>query len=250
MRSLRLVGAMVASLAVLTSCGGNDAKSEGPTSPATSPSTTAPAPSVTSSTPSRPAVKTRTAADLKKALVALGDLPAGFSVEPDGSDDGDVDMTSKDPRCAALARLMNADTAPGSKGTATRSFSGGQEGPFIDESLDAMGSAAAVAALQKTFRAAVASCSRLTLSIPGEGRSTVSVRQISAPKQGTGPFAVRFTATGGPLDGLEVSLVTTGIDDVVLGMTFVAAVPEDVDGATGVAVDKAKSVLIGTKSGT
>jgi hypothetical protein len=148
-----------------------------------------------------------------------------------------------------LVRLLNAASAPGSKASVVRSFSGGQDGPFIDESLDAMGSAAAVARLQSSLRAAVAACSKLTLAIPGQVRSTVVVRQVSAPKVGTGPFALRLTAAGGPLDGLEVAMVTTGIDDVVLGMTFVAAAPEDVDGATGDAADKAKRVL-GTKSGT
>jgi hypothetical protein len=257
MRSLRAVGALVGSMAVSTAvvagCGGSGGGSAAPSASATSPTTSAPTSAPTSAgtttTPARPTTQARTAAELKKALLALGDLPPGFSVEPAGSDDGAVDLTSKDPKCAPLVRLLNADTAPGSKASAVRSFSGGQEGPFIDEGLDAMGSEAAVARLQSSMRAAVAACSKVTLSIPGQGRSTVAVRQVSAPKSGTGPFAVRLTATSGPLEGLEVSMVTTGLDDVVLSMTFVAAVPDDVAGATKDAVDKATSVL-GTSSGT
>lgn len=257
MRSLRavgvIVGSVVMSTALVAGCGGSGGGSAAPSASASSSApttpTSAPTSAETTTTPTRPATQTRTAAELKKALLALDDLPPGFSVESAGSDDGDVALTSKDPKCAPLVRLLNADTAPGSKASATRSYSGGQDGPFIDEGLDAMGSPAAVARLQSSMRAAVAACSKVTLSIPGQGRSTVTVQQVSAPKAGTGPFAVRLTATSGPLEGLEVSMVTTGLDDVVLSMTFVAAVADDVDGATSDAVEKATSVL-GTSSGT
>ncbi|HET6743513.1 MAG TPA: hypothetical protein VFH76_31455, partial [Kribbella sp.] len=195
--------------------------------------------------PSTPASKpVRTAAELTKALLVLTDLPAGFSIDKDTGDDGPaVTVSSKDSRCARLVALTNADNPPGSKSSAARSYSAGAQGPFIDESLDWMGSTTAVAALQRSFQKAVASCRTMSLSIPGEGRSPISVSQVSAPKAGTNPVAVRFSATGGPLDGLEVTMVTTGIDDVVLAVTVVAGAPEDIDGATTIAATKAKTAL-------
>jgi hypothetical protein len=180
----------------------------------------------------------------------LRDLPAGFVVEPEEEgDDGGLTVSSKDARCAPLARLMNADSPPGSRAVAARSFSGGQEGPFIDEQLDAMASAQAVAALQRSFRTAIRSCRTLTVKVPGEGTSTMNVREASAPEFGASPVAVRFTASSGPLEGLEITMVTTGVEDAVLALTLVAATPEDVDGATETAVTKAKAILTG-KSGT
>lgn len=208
--------------------------------------TTSSAPSATPTVaPSTPVAKpVRTAAELTKALLVLTDLPAGFSIDKDTGDDGpDVRVSSKDSRCARLVGLTNADNPPGSKSSAGRSYSAGAQGPFVDESLDWMGSTTAVAALQRSFQKAVASCRTMSLTIPGEGRSPISVSQVSAPKAGINPVAVRFTATGGPLDGLEVTMVTTGVDDVVLAVTVVAGTPDDIDGATTIAVEKAQATL-------
>jgi hypothetical protein len=47
-----------------------------------------------------------------------------------------------------------------------------------------------------------------------------------------------------PLNGLVLTMVTTGVDDVVLAMTFIATAPADIAGATNLAVDKAERVLI------
>ncbi|MFD7161414.1 hypothetical protein ACFV9C_42985 [Kribbella sp. NPDC059898] len=75
-------------------------------------------------------------------LLALAELPAGFSIDKDDSGDGgaDVSVSSMDARCARLVALTNADHPPGSKASANRSYSAGAQGPFIDESLDPMGS--------------------------------------------------------------------------------------------------------------
>lgn len=217
-----------------------------PTTPTPPPATT---PSVVPSTPP-PAKPARTAAQLTKALLELKDLPSGFSVETEeGGDDSDVKLTSKDRRCAKMVAYSNADNPPGSKASATRSFSGGAQGPFIDESIDAMGSVAAVAALQRSFQQAVANCRTMTLTMKGEGSSPISVRTVSAPKAGTNPVAVRLTATSGPLAGLEVTMVTTGVDDVVVALTVMDGLPEDIDGATTLAVDKAKQILGATTGG-
>lgn len=252
LQSLRAPGCAAAALMlVLSACSGSgsDTNSSAPATQTPSPAPTSTTPtSATTPTavpPSTPAAKpARTAAQLTKALLALKDLPPGFSIETDNSDDdSDVVLSSKDPRCARLVALANADTPPGSKASAAQSYSGGAQGPFIDESLDAMGSAAAVAALQRSFKQAIANCRTMTLKIPGQGSSPISVRQVSAPQAGTDPVAVRFTATAGPLEGLEVTMITTGIDDVVLATTVVAGLPEDIDGATTTAVDKAKSTL-------
>ena len=241
--------AAIVTAGALSACGG-DPESAGPSVSASSPtpSTTAPStpPATSSTTPSsKPTTTVRTKAELTRALLDRRDLPAGFTVEPDEpGDGGGLDLTSKDPRCAALVRLLKTDTAPGSKATVSRSLSRGQQPPFIDESLDAMGSAGAVATLQTSFRAAVAYCPKVNLTIAGQGTSSMSVRKVTAPQEGTGPFAVRLTAAGGALNGLVVTMVSTGVDDVVLAMAFIATAPADIAGATRLAVDKTERVLI------
>lgn len=146
--------------------------------------------------------------------------------------------------------MSNADTAPGSRANAAASFSAGQDGPFIDEAIDALGSSAEVAALQGKFKAAIASCPKVTLSVPGIGSSAVAVRSVNPPPFGDQPLAARMTATGGQLEGLEVVMVTTGVSDTVLSLAFVAAAPDDIDGATSAAVDKATKLLGATSLAT
>ncbi|NMM23606.1 MAG: hypothetical protein HHJ11_08930 [Phycicoccus sp.] len=237
----------VAALAVgLSACAGGSgvaAKS----SSATGASTPTITPTTTS--PTTPLAGTRTTVEVRAALLALDDLPSGFAIEPAGASGDAGAAKSADPKCGALVKLMNAKKAPGSKASASASLSGGQDGPFIDESIDALASADAVAALQTSFKTAVAACRQLTVSIPGQGSSTMKVVEVSAPKFGDHTLAARLTASGGPLDGLEITQVIAGVQDVVLSITFVAAFPEDVDGGTEAAVAKAEDVLGGASPG-
>jgi hypothetical protein len=112
-----------------------------------------------------------------------------------------------------------------------------------------MGSSKAVTALQQTFRTAVNTCKEVTLRISGLGTSPMGVREISAPRFGEHPFAFRLTGTSGPLQGLEFTVATTGLNDVVLSVGVLAGQPGALDGATEAAVTKARKVLRGTKSG-
>jgi hypothetical protein len=206
----------------------------------------------TSSTSSPPATPTSTSAtsgprdvvELKSALLELTDLPSGFAIDPsaDGGA-GSGPVSSKDPKCAALVKLSNSKTAPGSRGSAEASFSAGQDGPFIDESIDAMGSADAARPLQASIKSAVATCRELIITIPGQGSSTMKVVEVSAPKFGDSPVATRMTASDGPLAGLEITQVVTGVNDVIVSLNFLAAAADDVDGATQAAIGKAQAVL-------
>lgn len=205
------------------------------------PTTSSAAP--TSSAPTAAAAPQRSKALLHKALLGMNDLPAGFSVEPaDQSSKGGPQVSSKDPRCKTLVAIMNADSAPGASAAASTSFSGGQDGPWIDEQLAAMGGAERVSAFHARVRAAVKSCSKLTLRLP-QGTSTMAVRTVKAPEIGKDPVAFRISAQGGPLDGFESTQVATGVGDVELMMSFLGAVPDDIDGGTQVAYDKAEQTL-------
>jgi hypothetical protein len=88
----------------------------------------------------------------------------------------------------------------------------------------------------------------VTIKIAGQGRSTMLVAQVSAPSFGDHAVAFRMTADGGRLDGLEITEVTSGVADVLVSISFVAAIPDDVDGTTKAAIDKAREVLGGNPS--
>jgi len=107
-----------------------------------------------------------------------------------------------------------------------------------------------VASLQKRIKTAVADCPSVTLSLKGKGSSTATVRAINPPDVGADPFGIRITATGGALDGMEVTIFSTGIGDTVLSMGFVASFPEDIDAAAEAASEKALAILGTGRSGS
>ncbi len=212
-----------------------------PTTPAPAPATTAPA------TPSRPATPTtapRTSAGLKKALLSIEDLPPGFEVDPSGSGGGKNDgaVTSIRPACAPLVTILQEEIPASSLAHAGTSFSGGQDGPAIDQSLDSFSSPAAAASFIAGYRRAVQACSEVQLQVLGVGRSTVSVR-VSFGTAGDSLFAARLTAPPGPLEGLEVLQVGAQSGDVVVGMSFMSTDPSDAQSATEDAVSKVEKVL-------
>ncbi|MGZ0147480.1 hypothetical protein ACXJJ3_10445 [Kribbella sp. WER1] len=220
----------------VTACGGSDKKEAAP--PATpSPTTT---PSATPSTPAAPV--TRTSAELTSALLQLTDLPSGFSLDKD-EDDGTKPFSAPTSRCKTLVKYLNASKAPGSKATATRTFTGGQEGPYIDYGLDSMGTADEVDDLRASYAKAVDSCPKVTLKTAGSGNTSMKVEAITAPAYGTKPFAFQLTGTSGPKRGLEYAAVVTGVGDVILSVGVLAGQGGELDPATEAAVTKARQVL-------
>ena len=218
----------------LTACGGDDKETTAASTPSAAPSTPSKTP------PSGPIV--RTTAELTKALLVLSELPPGFTQAKDEADDGSKPFSSPSSRCKDLIKYLNATKAPGSKASVTRSFAGGQEGPYIDFGLDSMGTADKVAELQQDFEDAVDSCPRVTLKVEGEGATSMKVEKIDAPQYGTGPFAFRLTGTTGPKRGLEATFATAGVKDVVVSVSVLAGQGE-LEAATEAAVQKAQQVL-------
>ncbi len=250
-----LVSAVLALGLTLTAvaCGDDSTPGSASTPSATPTPTPTPTPTASSSTPSAvpttPAAPApRTKATLTKALLALEDLPAGYAVEPTPQGDDGAELSSTNPKCKKLVQLFNVDASPGAKITVDRGFSGGQNGPFVAERLEAMPSARATTALLATIKAAVKSCTKAKLRIDGAGTSTVSVTEVAAPEAGTSPFAVRFMADSGPLEGLEVSFAFAGLGDVLLTMNFDGS--SDIEEPTLAAAEKATTLLGTSKTGT
>lgn len=229
---LALAAALTLSLAA---CGGEEDK------PTAEPAATTPTPSATASTPAAPV--TRTTTELTKALLELADLPTGFAEDKDEADEDAKPFSSSSSRCKTLVKYLNATKAPGSKASVARTFTGGQEGPYIDYGLDSMGTADEVADLRDAYAKAVDSCTKVTLKTEGSGSTSMKVEKITAPQYGSKPFAFRLTGTSGPKRGLEYAAVVTGVDDVILSVGVLAGQGTELDPATEAAVTKARHVL-------
>ncbi|MDX3004665.1 hypothetical protein PWY87_23455 [Kribbella solani] len=221
----------------LAGCGSEDKKSTGTPSTSSTP-TAAP------STPDDPGVPvTRTEAQLTKALLELADLPSGFSVDKDEPVDGTKPFSSSNDRCAKLMKYLNATKAPGSKATAARTFTGGQEGPYIDYVLDSMGTAGEVGDLRESYAKAVDSCPKVSLKTEGAGSTSMKVEKITAPAYGTKPFAFRLTGTSGSKRGLEYTAAVTGVGDVLVSVSILAGQGTELEPATETAVTKVRHTL-------
>ncbi|MET7281715.1 hypothetical protein ABZS29_26000 [Kribbella sp. NPDC005582] len=244
----RFVSSSLALAAALTftlsACGGGDDKGSAPPTPAPSaPSSTPPA-AVPATTDPATGLVVRSEADLTKALLELSELPTGFSREQDEPDDG-----SKPPfwtssgRCTTLVKYLNATKAPGSKATVSRSFSGGQEGPYIEFGFDSLGSVAKVASLREKYADAVSSCPRVSMRTEGDSSTTMQVDELPAPKYGTEPFAFRLMGVSGPKRGLEFTALITGVNDVILSVSVLAGDEAVLEAASEAASTKALAVL-------
>ncbi|MFK4086502.1 hypothetical protein ACI2LF_20495 [Kribbella sp. NPDC020789] len=235
--------ALAAVLAVtLTACGGKDANGSTPTpQPSTTPTPTLPV--VTATTDPATGLVVRSDEDLTKALLELSDLPQGFTREDDAQDDGSKPFSTSSSRCKTLVKYLNATKAPGAQASVSRSFSGGQEGPYIDFGLDALGSVAEVAALRDKYADAVSSCPKVTLRAEGEGSSTMKVEELTAPAYGTRPFAFKLTGVSGPKRGLEFTALVTGVNDVMLSISVLAGDEAVLEAAAEAAATRTQTVL-------
>jgi len=219
----------------LSACGGGDDKQSA------APPAATPTPSPTASTPAAPVA--RTTAELTKALLELADLPGGFTEDKEEPDEDAKPFSSPSNRCKTLVKYLNATKAPGSKASVARTFTGGQEGPYIDFGLDSMSTAEQVAELRDSYAEAVESCTKVTLKTDGAGSTSMKVETITAPEYGSKPFAFRLTGTSGPKRGLEYAAVVTGVDDVIVSVGVLAGQGTELDAATEAAVTKARHVL-------
>ncbi|GAA1907433.1 sensor domain-containing protein [Lapillicoccus jejuensis] len=256
--ALPLLALGALALPALGACGpAASASSAKATSPATSPATPSATPSATptttapSTTAAPVAAAPRTATELTSALLGLSDLPTGYSVEKDtGRDSGQPTFSASAAACRDLVSLLNTPAPPGSVADATVGFSGGQDGPFVSEQLSAFPGASGATAVLRSLDAAAGACDKATISMPGSGSAAVTIAQVSPPQAGEHATAFRVTAAAGSaLEGFEVTFVATQVGDVTAALTFLGALPDEVDGATQAAVDKVTEKL-GAASGS
>ena len=200
--------------------------------------TATPSPSSTAAPEPSLATARRTRSELRRALLGLKDVPAGFEALPEADDDDDGRAFSTRSECAPLVRMLNARTTPGSTADASISFSGGQEGPWLKESLDALGSEDPARAAVRAFRTAVRECRTVSLKVTGAGTSTLKVRELSFGRIGDASFAARFSVGKGPLEGFELIHAAAQSKDVLVGTTSVGLQPGDAEQTAQDAVQK------------
>jgi hypothetical protein len=158
-------------------------------------------------------------------------------------------VTSTNPKCAAfVGDAGGKGGAPGVTGYATIAFQDDVDPfPFLIEEITTVGSSGHAAEVLAALGGATQGCSKVTMEIPGIGSSTMTVSSVPPPAHGDHPTAVRIVGTSGPLRGLHLTLVATGVEDAVVQLTFIQAGESDIEGLTSAAVERVTNAFTYTK---
>jgi hypothetical protein len=198
---------------------------------------------------------TRAPSELTSALLTVDSFVAGVHVVPapagggsvGASGSSDATVTSSDPKCAAFVTDSHAGgpgKAPGVTGHADIAFQDDTDpAPFLLEQIVTVGTAAHVADVLAALDASYHGCPKVTMTTPGAGPSTMTVKGVAAPAHGDHPTAVRLVGASGPMRGLHITLVSTGVVDAVLTLSFLQASESDIEGVTADAVERATGVF-------
>lgn len=239
-RPLSLVPAACCSLTLVLAACSPAATSSAP-QPIPSPSLTSTAPPSTA-TPSAPVKKTQTSGQLKRALLTPGDVSRRTEVSSPSDDRATYAGATLE--CDALAAQLNVERPIGSVVQAGKSFSGGEQGPFVDQELHAMRTASEASAQVEGLARAADGCSVLTVSHGYGADSTVDVSaEVLTGVQGRN-VSLQFHAIDGELEGFDYQQVQVQRANVVVSLTFVATSTDEVQSLTKEAVTKVQRKLV------
>jgi hypothetical protein len=166
--------------------------------------------------------------------------PSSGAGSPGAGDAARVTVTSSNPTCSAFVTgTAGKSGAPGVTGYATIAFQDDVDPfPFLIEEITTVGNPGHVADVLGALGGATQGCAKVTMRIPGVGSSTMTVSSVPPPAHGDHPTAVRIVGVSGPLRGLHITLVTTGVQDAVVQLTFIQASESDIEGLTEAAVER------------
>lgn len=229
-------------LLLLTACSG-DAKSErADTITATPPSPTASA--TPTPTPSR-ASKVATTAQLRAALLAVDDMPTGWSTEQDDEDDDDSFSEGCKP-LAALDEAFEDDTDEPEV-----LYAQGELGPFVNQAIGSLPSAAEVSKRMAALKAALGKCPSFQYTDDEGDTQKVRIAPVSFPRLGDETLASRLTVEfeGGTLSMTVLAIRVRNHAMLLTGMSVTTVfgggqlTPADLERIARTAVTKAEKRL-------
>ncbi len=168
--------------------------------------------------------KVLTAAQAKRALLTLDDMPTGWTQEkPDSDDDDDETVTPK--RCQALLDAIDKQGDPVTEAEAA--FSAGDFGPNLDQSVGSW-STSQLSVLKK-MADAFRQCPKFTSTSKDGTSATFQASGLSFPNLGDRTLALRLKTKS---DGLTVVLDVVYIVKGNNGIALMTSGLQPLDGAT------------------
>jgi hypothetical protein len=159
-----------------------------------------------------PSAKVPTTEELKKALLVLSDLPAGYTESRDSSTGGasaepteTSSVASTSAECDQLFNEFgNEQGASVEQGAASAEFEKSATGPFVKQTVESYRDAGRLQQEMTKVREAVDKCGEFTVK-DSEGEARVKVSNASFPKLGDETAAFKMEATAA-VSGREVDL--------------------------------------------
>jgi hypothetical protein len=141
-------------------------------------------------------VKILDTAGLRRALLRLDELPAGYSFSAEQSPEPDV-SPSRPTRCERLfEEFGNTSTLGDGTAGANAVFEKSAVGPFLQLELASYADAAALRRSLSTVRDAVGECGQFATTDPDGSKFTVQIAAVSFPALGDETAAFKLDATG------------------------------------------------------
>ena len=214
-------------LALLASCGGDNKTPDRAGSAAPADSTSK--------------YSTLAKSELKSVVLSLDEMPTGFAVDPDPSEESEDDFTSGDPGCQAL--VESSDNKENEVAQAVVAFTQGDFGPFVEETV----SIAKIGTAADNFSDARKGLKDCDSYVAGTGDDTAKIKvgAMSFPNLGDETLAYQRSgdASGFPFTGHAVA-VRLG-DNVVfvtaLGIGGAAVESETLEKIARLAVKKVEA---------
>lgn len=168
---------------LLASCGGGNSTSDDRARTITAPTTSAPTKIETKD-------KALTEAQLSAALITVKDLPTGYKIDPDPSDDDDDSKTTSDnPECLAKFEQLEDLNAESDAPEAEASFEGSAFGSVLSVELASLDSKDEVKERVDKLATVLTDCPSFTVT-DEDGPATVKLGALSFPKLGDDTFAL------------------------------------------------------------
>lgn len=135
---------------------------------------------------------------IKKALLTIDDMPAGWSkadddfFDEDDDEDGETESVSTNEKCQKFLDAFNAKSDVDSKqvGSGTVTFKKSEFGPFLAQSISSGKGSAAKETLD-TFRDGISNCSTITETSAAGEDVKMTVNDMSFPKLGDDSVAFK-----------------------------------------------------------
>lgn len=179
--------------------------------------------------------------ELKSVLLSIDDMPTGFAVDSDPSDDDEDDFTSGDPGCKALIASSNDDK--NKVADKDVSFTQGDFGPFVSESVSIQKKGTALGGFVDA-RKGLDNCTTYVAGT-GDDAAKFKVGAMSFPNLGDETLAYQLNgeASGFPFTG-HIVAVRLGDNIVFLsgvGIGASALAPSNFEKIARAAVKKVKA---------